>query len=288
MISCPTPALGKLAEEAYVDGYKRYGDLGLALNRYESHLHSIVEKHLGSCPAQATLISFFDDLHKEDLYLAASCAEASEPGWRCFVSSYSRYIYKVANSAFAAIDMSIEIADCVIADMFLPDRSGCSRIASYDGRSSLAVWLRVIVLHKAIKERKRKSNNQEPLESSSEEADEAAISRIDATLRANRYKDIIRESFECASRALTARERMLLLMRYEEKLREKEIARIFNVSPSTITRHLHAVYDKLHQEIISILLSRYGLTTHALEECLTDILENPSHSILTFIERVRA
>ena len=68
-----------------------------------------------------------------------------------------------------------------------PDRSGHSRIASYDGRSSLATWLHVIVTHRVANERVRKWNTVERPGDMPDVADHAALGDLEAELRAHRY-----------------------------------------------------------------------------------------------------
>jgi len=71
-----------------------------------------------------------------------------------------------------------DLADNILADLFLPDRSGNSRIVSYDGRSSLSTWLRVVISNRAINAQ-RSSGSTQSVELLSDIPDEPALENID-------------------------------------------------------------------------------------------------------------
>jgi hypothetical protein len=92
-----------------------------------------------------TLLRFVDSLHVVDLYLACGCLLRTPAAWNRFTARFRDYITRLAAGVTASQDSSLELTDSIIIDLFLPDRSGRSRIGSYGGRSSLATWLRVLV-----------------------------------------------------------------------------------------------------------------------------------------------
>jgi len=273
-----------LFEQAYSDGYTCHGDFGLGPEEFAAHLTAIAEKHLGQGVPQAVALSFIDSLHTCDVYLAAACAQHSAAAWSRFMSLYQKYLKAIALSVSPSSDAARELADSVLVEMFLPDRSGHSRIASYYGRGSLATWLRIIVCNRAINERKRKDNSLERIESMPEMAETSGVHNIEAALRAARYENMIDDSLRSSCKCLTDRERLLLLSRYDDELQVSQIARLLGVCPSTVTRQLERVQGKLRENVISILASKYNLQQAVIEECLIDLLENPSHSILALIK----
>jgi RNA polymerase sigma factor (sigma-70 family) len=284
MSSAPAMTLSCLSTRAYSDGYASHGDIDLQPERFENQLRLVIEKHLGAnAPAAATL-SFFSTLHTTDLYLAVACSQSSERAWARFVTAYQRYIDKVARFVSPTSDAARDLASEVIADLFLSDRSGCSRIASFDGQQSLATWLRVLMSNRATNLRKLKWNTCEPLERLSEVADAAALTKMEAALSANTYEAILKDCFQVASKSLTDRERLILLWRYDDGLRLVEIASALEVHPSGITRQLQKTHLKLQKKIISVLSLKYHLGPAAIKECLVDLLENPAHSLLAFLK----
>ncbi|HKY04302.1 MAG TPA: sigma-70 family RNA polymerase sigma factor, partial [Blastocatellia bacterium] len=167
---------------------------------------------------------------------------------------------------------------------FLHDRLGRSRIASYDGRSTLATWLRAVVTNRAINERERRFNNLDCLENVSEPADRSYATRFEAAMRATRYGAMIRDSFQIASRELSERESLILILRYDDMLQAVDIASFLGVHPSTITRSLQQTHKKLRRAVETILHTKYGLGQAAIEECFEHIVETPGHSILAYVK----
>ncbi|PYT05054.1 MAG: hypothetical protein DMF60_13165, partial [Acidobacteria bacterium] len=152
-------------ERAYCDGYDFHGELGLDAEVFAGYLTAIAEKHLGPAVPRAVTLRFVDSLHIRDVYLAAACAQHSPAAWARFMKLYQKFLKDIAFPVSPSTGAAHELADSVMVEMFLPDRSGHSRIASYHGRSSLATWLRVIVCHREINERERKDNSLERIES---------------------------------------------------------------------------------------------------------------------------
>jgi RNA polymerase sigma-70 factor (ECF subfamily) len=228
-------------------------------------------------------INFVRTLHTNDLYLALACARGSEAAWNRFTLMYSRYIQSAATFVTPPSSTPTEIADNVLVDLFLPGPSGRSRIGSYEGRSSLATWLRVVVTHHAANERERLRNSigdpQVP-----DVPDELATSRMDASLRACRYGTMIRDALRSSCDCLTERERLILLLRYDEGLQFGQIARIFGVHQSTITRQIERACKRLREAVVTTLSTKYDLNSAAINECQEDILENPAYSVLAFLE----
>src|SRR5215470_13184117 len=206
------------AERIYQSGYYFHGDLQIVPREFKEHLWAIIEKYLDKNATDKNLICVVTSLHGNDLYLSFACAQHSPQAWDRFTNSYRRYIYNLAAFVSPVKSLALELAENILVDLFLPHRSGRSRIASYDGRSSLATWLRVIICHRAINEQERKFNNMAQLDDQCEKADEEAVRSIEMALRSSRYRSLIRDSLEHACGELTERERLLLLLRYEKGL----------------------------------------------------------------------
>jgi RNA polymerase sigma-70 factor (ECF subfamily) len=272
------------AERVYQSGCYFHGDLQIISREFKAHLWAIIEKYLEENASDKNVIHVINSLHGNDLYLAFACAKHSPQAWDRFTNSYRRYICNLATFVSPVKSLAYELAENIFADLFLPDRSGRSRIASYDGRSSLATWLRVIICHRAINEHARKFNNMAQLDDQCEKADEEAVRSIEMALRSSRYRSLIRDSLEHACGELTDRERLLLLLRYEKGLHLGQIGCLFGRHQATITRQLGRVQAKIRQAFESTLIHKYKLGQAAIDECLSEIAENPAYSILALIK----
>jgi RNA polymerase sigma-70 factor, ECF subfamily len=269
----------------YRNGYSFHGDLQVGLKEFEVQLWSIIEKSLGENIASNNAVRILNSLHGNDLYLAFACAQHSPVAWDRFTSIYRKYIHNLTAFVCPVKGLVYELAETILSDLFLPDRSGYSRIASYDGRSSLATWLRAIISYRAINERERKFNGMAQLNDDIfEKVDERALLSIEMALRSSRYRALIIDSLKQVCNKLTDRERLMLLLRYDNCLKLGEIGHLFGLHQATIARQIERVQAKIRQEVVSLLTNKYGLSQAAIDECLAEIVENPGYSLLGLIK----
>ncbi len=288
---------------AYSEGQARFGDLGLDLPTYTDRIDSIVRKHLGRAPSAGHALSFVKALHGRDLYLATACSQSSpgtarhnsaEPpeqasvAWKMLESTYKGLIYDLVRFFCRTSFTAQDLADSILADLFLPDRSGHSRIASYDGRSSLGTWLRVVICNRSINVQ-RCSACTKSTDLKYELPDGPAVANIELTVRAQRYGTAVEDSLGTACRGLTSRERLMLLWRYQDGLQLGQIARLLGIHQSNVTRQLERLQGKLRDDVMAILSTKHGLSSSAIQECFEDIVENPRHevSILEFVKAMQ-
>ena len=295
-----TDSIEHIIARAHREGREKFGDLGLELSVFARRIVSIARKYLGSAPSPEATFTFVNELHRGDLYLATACAQSS-PGnstggasrdlgdssiaWKCLEVTYKGLICDLVRFMYRNSYAGQDLADSVLADLFLPDRSGSSRIASYDGRSSLSTWLRVIVCNRVINaQRSRATANSTDL--APELPDGSALTNIEATLRALRYRPALEDSMASACSSLMPRERLMLLWRYEDGLQLGQIARLLGIHQSNVTRQLERLQSKLRDEVETTLAAKHGLSRLAIRECLEDVVENPHHqvSILEFVK----
>ncbi|HZD95714.1 MAG TPA: hypothetical protein VE133_15735, partial [Candidatus Sulfotelmatobacter sp.] len=220
--------MDQLISNGYAEGHNRFGDLGLDFGTYQNRIRMIVEKNLGESPSPEIILSFVRNLHAADLYLATACARESlgffpgsplpgnysscawqrlEREYRAFVNDLVRFLSR----------QRLEAQDCtdsLLADLFMPNRVGVSRILSYEGRSSLSTWLRVILSNRFINSLRSPANAQ-TTEIELNLPDRPALVNFDRMVSASLYGDILADAMAWACRKLLPKERFLLLWRYE-------------------------------------------------------------------------
>jgi RNA polymerase sigma-70 factor len=289
------PTLDAIIASAYFKGHARFGDLGLDLTTFAERINSIVRKYLGSSPSKSAVVAFVKGLHASDLYLATACArhgpggdlayqkgvpaEDASVAWKVFETTYKSYIHSLARFFYRSGFIADDLADNILADLFLPERSGISRIASFSGRSSLSTWLRVVVCNRAINALRSSSHVAQTKEVQPEIPDEPSLTTVESTLRARRYGPALEDSFALACQTLTSRQRLMLLWRYEQNLQLGQIGRLLGIHQSNVTRQIERMQSQLRKEVIRLLSTKHGLSRLAIEECLKDIVENPIHSL---------
>lgn len=264
-----TETLHDILNRRYEEAIGIHGHLGVDLHAFEEHLRRIAQRQLGPAGEHApAALTFISGLHTNDLLLSLACARGEDIGWRRFCDLYRQYLVNLCRHLIGRKSDPEELGDELWVDLFLPDSSGRSRIASYDGRSSLATWLRVVVNNRVINELQRKNFRWTTLDLIREPSDPPALRSVEAAVSRQRYGPIICRSFEYASRQLSAEERTLLLLRYDKGYQLGDISRIYSVHQSTITRQLDRIVNRFRTDVVSVLTYEYRMGAAAVEECM--------------------
>jgi RNA polymerase sigma-70 factor (ECF subfamily) len=275
----PRVELKPFYQQAYQEGFVRLGDLDLSFTAYTSRLTDILNHNLPPGAAAHAAITLLERLHTADLYLAIACAQGSNVAWRRLAQLYQDHLREVTRRVCSSRRMADELAESAIGHVYLPDASGRSRIASFDGRSSLGFWLAVVVKRLAIRERQRKCNRLECLNDYLDVIDRRSVARLEAHVRRHRYQALIRDSLTQMAGHLSPRELLILQLHYLRGLRASEIAGLLEVHRSSITRQLERTHSKLKEAIIAGLLAQQPLSAAAVEECLAEMLEDPEYAL---------
>ena len=269
---------------SFADAVAFHGDLALPVGSWKRRVLATLHRchrHIDDDAAAA----FAQRLHSRDLYLATACAEGIDSAWRRFEALYRKYVDELIRCLARNPLQASDVSEALLVDLFLPDRSGQSRIGSYDGRSSLATWLHVIVTHRLANERVRKWNNVERPGDVPDVADVSVVRYLEADISARRYAPARDAALRTVCQALTPRERQMLAWRYQGGMLLEQIAARLSVHTSTVCRQLERLQDRIRAEVIATLSQTYGMNAEAISECLRDLLDNlgPSVSVLGLI-----
>jgi len=271
------PYFVAIVPESFAAGHAYYGDVGITQELFGDYIWDIICRHVNGSSEEYTQMDFARRLYLRDLYLACGCVDKQERAWTAFDARYRRFITDLVRFCYRHGTDNEEIADSVLVSLFLNDRSGRQRIASYDGRSSLATWLRVIVTNRAINDRnERKLATDEGVV---DVPDGRALINLESSLRAQRYGSILTESLAEALGEITEKERLMLLWRYEQNLQLGQIARLMGIHQANVTRQMLRLQTKLRETVVQRLAMQYRLSRSAIEECLAEVVDNPQLSI---------
>lgn len=275
--------LDSLIENAYSQGVAEHGDLGIALEDFAAHLNSIIAKQLAVNPSQGAAFKFARSLNLEDLYLTCACAHNSSSAWSRLAALYDRHIDNVAHAVCLTHQEARELASSLLAHLFFRDRAGRSRIASYEGRGSIRTWLATIIKHQVINQRHLKSSEAVPLDSLRNTPSSTGASELEAALVRGKYREAIIDSFKAAAEQLGERERLVLVLRFEDEMAATEIAQLLGVHPSQITRTVKLAQVKFRTTVLARLGTHHGLGREAMEECLAEVCGCPDLSVVSYI-----
>jgi len=254
-----------------------WADIDISHDSFAGYVWDIACKHLKDSSDEPTAIAFVRKLYLRDLYLACGCVQKNENAWKAFDTNYRKFVTNLVRFCYRYGTDNEEIADLILVSLYFDDRSGRQRIASYDGRSSLGTWLRVIVINRAINDRNERKAAVE--ESLADIPDGRALANFESALRAQRYGKILSDALTSALHQLTPAERLMLLWRYEENIPLGEIAGLLGIHQANVTRRLVRLQTRLRESVIQTLELEHQLSPAAIQECLTDIVENPLISI---------
>src|SRR5436189_5617712 len=150
--------------------------------------------------------AFVDSAHAADVELARLCATGDEQAWERFIREYRPLLYRAAD-ALDRTGGAREVADSLYADLYgVRDgaRARQSLFQYFQGRSSLATWLRAVLAQRYV-DRLRAQRRLEPL---TEEPAHEAANPPDPDR--DRYVALVRGALGRAVTRLDARDRLRL------------------------------------------------------------------------------
>jgi RNA polymerase sigma-70 factor, ECF subfamily len=209
--------------------------------------------------------------HGADVELARLCAAGDERAWETFVREYRPLLYRAAD-ALDRTGGAREIADSLYAELYgIKDGAGPrqSLFRYYQGRSSLATWLRAVLAQRYV-DRVRTQRRTEPLP---EDADAAAAPPPDPDR--DRYVALVRAALARAVSRLDPRDRLRLASYYVQELTLAQIGRMLRESEASASRHLARTRRDIQADVERQLREESRLTDDQVAACLASVVEDP-------------
>jgi len=208
---------------------------------------------------------------KDDLELARLCADGDERAWERFVREYRPLLYRAAD-ALDRTQGAREIADSLYAELYgIRTTSGerQSLFRYYEGRSSLATWLRAVLVQRYVDrvrvERRTTSLPEAEAPAPAEEPDP----------HRSRYVVLVRQALGRAVAALAARDRLRLGCYYVQELTLAETSRVLNESEATSSRRLARTRATLRHDVEQQLRDEARMSDGEIAECLASVADDP-------------
>ena len=219
-----------------------------------------------------------DRSHAADLELARRCAAGDEQAWHRFVLEYRPVLYRAAD----ALDRSggaRELADSLYADLYgMKESDGAPRslFRYFQGRSSLATWLRAVLSQRYV-DRVRAERRLAPLpEAAVESAEGSGAGRPDdpPDPERPRYLQLMRQLLGRAVAALSDRDRLRLGCYYAQELTLAETGRLLQEHEATVSRQL-ARTRRVIRDTVERQLRESGLTGDQVAACFESVAGDP-------------
>ena len=209
--------------------------------------------------------------HSADLELARLCAEGDEHAWERFVREYRPVLYRAAD-ALDRTQGAREIADALYADLYGVTSSEGERqslFRYYQGRSSLATWLRAVLAQRYV-DRVRIQRRVEPL------PDEEVPARSEEPdPDRTRYVALVRNSLARALAGLNARDRLRFGCYYVQELTLAETGRVMKESEATASRQLARARLAIRRDVERQLRDDAQLNDDQIAACFASVAEDP-------------
>ena len=213
--------------------------------------------------------------HSADLELARLCAEGDERAWERFVREYRPLLYRAAD-ALDRTQGAREIADSLYAELYgirttAGERQSLFRY--YQGRSSLATWLRAVLAQRYV-DRVRVQRRVEPL-SDQEEAPAGPGSHDEPDPDRARYVALVRQALGRAVAAMTPRDRLRLGCYYVQELTLAETGRVMKESEATSSRRLARSRLAIRRDVERQLRVEARLSDEQIAACFASVADDP-------------
>jgi RNA polymerase sigma factor (sigma-70 family) len=224
-----------------------------------------------------------------DLELASRCAAGDPDAWDRFVRDYRPVLYRAAD----ALDPgggAREIADALYGELYGSAGPGGERrslFRYYQGRSSLATWLRAVLSQRFVDEvRVRKRFDPLPDEPASG-GDDRLLRRAPPAAAPDpdrlRLRQLAAEAVAVAIACLGARDRLRLACYYVQSLTLAETGRVTGEHEATVSRQLARTRRALRETVEHALRTESGLDERTLDEALQAAAEDPGTLDLTVL-----
>jgi RNA polymerase sigma-70 factor, ECF subfamily len=214
--------------------------------------------------------------YARDLELARQCAAGEEQAWERFILEYRPLLYLAAD-ALDSTGGARDLADSLYADLYgMPD-SGSERrslLRYFQGRSSLATWLRAVLSQRYV-DRLREQKRLEPLPDEDRPLGPSPGPASDpADPDRAGHVTLLREALGRAVDALAARDRLRLGCYYVQELTLAEIGRLLKEHESTVSRQLARTRRAVREDVERQLRDDAKLSGVQITECFSAASED--------------
>ena len=203
-----------------------------------------------------------------DLELARQCAAGDEQAWERFVLEYRPVLYRAAD----ALDPSggaRDLADSIYADLYAK-----SLFRYFQGRSSLATWLRAVLSQRYV-DRIREQRRLQPLPDEERSAERYDVSQ-DSTPHPERGRDLqlMQQALGQAIADLEAKDRLRLACYYAQSLTLAETGRVLREHEATVSRQLARTRRTIRENVERRLRETAGLNDAQIAQCFASASED--------------
>ena len=255
--------------EAFERCVKRYPTVQLSFEDFRTRIEEILSREMGLSGERARTDACAR-IHHEDLFLATACSRQDRIAWEYFADDYLPLLRNFSARACGNTEDGEDLAQEIITRML----NDTNRLAGYNGRGSLAGWLRAAISHAAVDRfrRRRKSISLEELPPNSvqpaliDPGEKPEEELIDA-----RWGAVISGIANESVSRLPARDRLLLGLYYLRGVTLQTIRRQLGIHEATASRWLEKLRRDIRKRVETELRRKHGLRSGEIQSLLARI-----------------
>jgi len=215
--------------------------------------------------------------HETDLALARAAAAGDPAAVRALEPRIAREAAAAARRIDRARGFADEVTQAVRVRLLVADAAGKVRIADYAGRGPLDAWIGVAATRVALN-LKRGAGREV---AAADVLEEVIAREPDPELRhlKSTYRAELRAALEAALAALPDRQRAVLRLTYVDGLRLHQIARLYQVHESTVSRWLTQATDDVATATRTKLAATLAVSPGSADSVARMVLSNLDLSI---------
>lgn len=260
-------ALDALLVRAWEQAHAQWPTVTLPVQLFAIH----IAERLPASNAVGPLVPLVTSLSLTELYLTCACLQGMAPAQEAFERSYLAKLPGKLRSLKQPDAMIDDVCQIARVKLLVATPESAPKIGDYTGRGALLSW--VLVIAGRIANKLRAAEKPAPDDSSEEIIKVLPGQGIDPELDVmkRRHHAEFREAVREAASTLSADERHLLRLHFSNQLSTYELASLFRVNQSTISRWLKSARQRVYEETRSRLQERLGLSTPGFKSFLAFI-----------------
>lgn len=257
-------ALDSLLAQAWEASRAQWPTVALPAEPFVRHL----SERLPAVRPDSSIGPHLEQLSLAELYLACACSRGMPSAIEAFDRQYLAKLPGKLRGSHQPDAMIDDVCQLTRVKLLVPTPESPPKIAEYTGRGALQSWVFVTAGRIAHKLRlAEKPGAEQDADTLLKMLPGPGIDpELDAIKR--RYHADFRQAMREASAALSADERHLLRLYFVDQLSSYELASLFRVNQSTVSRWLKSARQTVYEETRSRLQKRLGLSTHDFKSFL--------------------
>jgi len=256
---------------SYSKGRSAYPQIPLDPGRFDAHL--------AHCRTQLSDPErVVDDLCIEDLYLACACLERIPEALQVFGRTYRRVIRAAVERISPSSTFQDEVEQRLSEQLLVGRSDGTAKLSGYTGYGPLARWLAVVAQREALMLLRTDAVEARARDGAALEI-LAASPDPEVTFAKAHYRPAFEAALADALRNLSHRDRVILHLNLLAGAGLVEIAKMYGVAPSSVSRWLARIRETLSADVRQLLITRLQLPPDEFESLTALVMSQLDLSI---------